>query len=119
LAIGAFRRFLGQLHESRLRPTVHAAPARPSALIAEEDVPRLIDEGRLIAGSPQEVTDTLSDLQREIGFTQVDLMFQLGGLSFEVAHESMELFAREVMPKLRARLLSTAELGQIPEIETV
>jgi alkanesulfonate monooxygenase SsuD/methylene tetrahydromethanopterin reductase-like flavin-dependent oxidoreductase (luciferase family) len=102
LAVGAFQRFLGQLRESRARPTVHVAPARPSALIVDEAVPQLIDDGRLIAGNPQQVVDTLRYLQNETGFTQVDLMFQLGGLSFEVAHESMELFAREVMPRLRS-----------------
>jgi alkanesulfonate monooxygenase SsuD/methylene tetrahydromethanopterin reductase-like flavin-dependent oxidoreductase (luciferase family) len=101
LAIGAFQRFLGQLRESRARPTLHQAPERASVLILDEAVPRLIDEGRLIAGSPREVADTLSYLQGEVGFTQLNLMFQLGGLSFEVAHESMQLFAREVIPRLK------------------
>jgi hypothetical protein len=40
-------------------------------------------------------------LQGEVGFTQVDLMFQLGGLTFAQAQESMRLFAQEVIPKLR------------------
>jgi alkanesulfonate monooxygenase SsuD/methylene tetrahydromethanopterin reductase-like flavin-dependent oxidoreductase (luciferase family) len=101
LAIGAFQRFLGQLRESRARPTRYQAPERPSALILDEAVPRLIDEGRLIAGSPREVAETLSYLQGEVGFTQLNLMFQLGGLSFEVANESMQLFAREVIPQLK------------------
>jgi alkanesulfonate monooxygenase SsuD/methylene tetrahydromethanopterin reductase-like flavin-dependent oxidoreductase (luciferase family) len=102
LAIRAFSRFLAQLRESRMRPTRYVAPARAGELITDHDVPRLIEEGRLIAGSPREVADTLRYLQGEVGFTQVDLMFQLGGLSFEVAEESMQLFAREVMPLLRA-----------------
>jgi hypothetical protein len=29
-------------------------------------------------------------------------MFQFGGLSFELANQSMALYAEEVMPKLRA-----------------
>jgi alkanesulfonate monooxygenase SsuD/methylene tetrahydromethanopterin reductase-like flavin-dependent oxidoreductase (luciferase family) len=102
LAVAAFSRFLAQLRESRSRPTRYVAPARPGQLITDQDVPALITEGRLIAGSPSEVADMLRHLQAEIGFTQVDLMFQLGGLSFEVAQESMQLFAQEVMPKLRA-----------------
>jgi hypothetical protein len=28
-------------------------------------------------------------------------MFQFGGLSFDLAHQSMALYAAEVMPKLR------------------
>jgi len=102
LAIGAFSRFLGQLKESRQRPTRFVLPLRGSGLLTDQDVPSLIDEGRLIAGNPQEVADTLRYLQAEVGFTQVDMMFQLGGLSFEVAQESMQLVAHEVMPLLRA-----------------
>jgi alkanesulfonate monooxygenase SsuD/methylene tetrahydromethanopterin reductase-like flavin-dependent oxidoreductase (luciferase family) len=71
-------------------------------LITDQDVPGLIGQGRLLAGNPREVADTLRYLRAEVGFTQVDLMFQLGGLSFEVAQESMELVAREVMPLLRS-----------------
>ena len=63
----------------------------------------LIDNSRLVAGNPDEVADMLAYLQSEVGFTQVDLMFQFGGLSFETARESMELFSAEVMPRLRAR----------------
>jgi alkanesulfonate monooxygenase SsuD/methylene tetrahydromethanopterin reductase-like flavin-dependent oxidoreductase (luciferase family) len=75
--------------------------ASPRASITELDVPKLIDEGRLLAGSPREVADMLRQLHGEIGFTQVNMMYQLGGLSFEVAQESMQLFAHEVMPLLR------------------
>src|SRR5207302_2762697 len=97
LAIGAFSRFLGQLRESRQRPTRYVEPLpRGGRVITDQDVPKLIDEGRLLAGSPREVADMLRSLQREVGFTQVNMMFQLGGLSFEVAQESMQLFAREV-----------------------
>jgi alkanesulfonate monooxygenase SsuD/methylene tetrahydromethanopterin reductase-like flavin-dependent oxidoreductase (luciferase family) len=63
----------------------------------------LIDQSRLIAGTPAEVTDMLAHLQRDVGFTQIDLMFQFGGLPIETARESMALFAAEVMPRLRSR----------------
>jgi alkanesulfonate monooxygenase SsuD/methylene tetrahydromethanopterin reductase-like flavin-dependent oxidoreductase (luciferase family) len=111
LAIAAFSRFLAQLRESRQRPTRYGAPARAGELITDHDVPQLIAEGRLIAGNPAEVADTLRYLRSEVGFTQVDLMFQLGGLSFEVAQESMQLFAQEVMPLLRADPRSPPELN--------
>jgi alkanesulfonate monooxygenase SsuD/methylene tetrahydromethanopterin reductase-like flavin-dependent oxidoreductase (luciferase family) len=101
LAVNAFSRFLAQLRQSRQRPTRYVAPRRASELITDHDVAQLIEEGRLLAGSPSEVADTLRYLRDEVGFTQVDLMFQLGGLSFEVADESMHLFAHEVMPLLR------------------
>jgi alkanesulfonate monooxygenase SsuD/methylene tetrahydromethanopterin reductase-like flavin-dependent oxidoreductase (luciferase family) len=65
------------------------------------DLSTLIDEARLIAGNPQEVADMLRYLQAEVGFTQLNHMFQFGGLSFDIAHESMSLYAQEVMPRLR------------------
>jgi alkanesulfonate monooxygenase SsuD/methylene tetrahydromethanopterin reductase-like flavin-dependent oxidoreductase (luciferase family) len=101
LAIAAFTRFLAQLRESRQRPTRFVMPTRAAGLLTDQDVPSLIAEGRLIAGNPQEVADTLRYLQSEVGFTEVDMMFQLGGLSFEVAQESMQLVASEVMPLLQ------------------
>lgn len=63
----------------------------------------MIDQARLIAGNPDEVADRLSYLYGEVGFTHLNHMFQFGGLSFDVAHQSMALYAHEVMPKLRAR----------------
>jgi hypothetical protein len=48
------------------------------------------------------VADTLRYLQGEVGFTHLNHMFQFGGLSFDLAHQSMALYAGEVIPKLRA-----------------
>ncbi len=102
LAVHAFRRFLAGLRGSALRPTRRPQPARPSAALADLDVEALLDQGRLIAGNPREVADMLLSLQAQVGFTHLNHMFQFGGLSFEVAHESMALYAQEVMPRLRA-----------------
>jgi alkanesulfonate monooxygenase SsuD/methylene tetrahydromethanopterin reductase-like flavin-dependent oxidoreductase (luciferase family) len=103
LAVSHFSRFLAGLRASAARPTRQPQAARPSAGLGDVDVRALIDGARLIAGNPQEVADMLAYLQDEIGFTQVNHMFQFGGLSFDVAHESMALYAQEVMPKLRVR----------------
>jgi alkanesulfonate monooxygenase SsuD/methylene tetrahydromethanopterin reductase-like flavin-dependent oxidoreductase (luciferase family) len=102
LAVGAFRRFLRGLRASAARPTRRPQPARPSATLGELEVEPLIDQARLIAGNPQEVADMLRYLQGEVGFTHLNHMFQFGGLSFDVAHQSMALYAEEVIPKLRA-----------------
>ncbi len=101
LASSHFSRFLGGLRDSAQRPTRRPQPQRASSSLAELDCRALIDGARLIAGNPQEVADMLRYLQGEVGFTQLNHMFQFGGLSFDVAHESMQLYAQEVMPKLR------------------
>jgi alkanesulfonate monooxygenase SsuD/methylene tetrahydromethanopterin reductase-like flavin-dependent oxidoreductase (luciferase family) len=103
LAIHSFGRFLAGLRSSALRPTRFAQHGRASAALADLDVGQLIDQARLIAGNPQEVADMLRYLHGEVGFTHLNHMFQFGGLSFELAHQSMALYAAEVMPKLRAQ----------------
>jgi alkanesulfonate monooxygenase SsuD/methylene tetrahydromethanopterin reductase-like flavin-dependent oxidoreductase (luciferase family) len=98
-ATDAIGRFLGQMLESlTLSP---ASAARPSP-VEDLSIERMVDQARLVAGSPADVAAMLESLQREVGFTQVALMFQFGGLSDEVARESMALFAAEVMPRLRS-----------------
>ena len=103
LAARCFRRFLDGLRDSALRPTRSAQPARAASALAEVDVVSLIGQARLIAGNPDEVADMLTYLQGEVGFTHLNHMFQFGGLSFDLAQQSMALYAHEVLPKLRAR----------------
>jgi alkanesulfonate monooxygenase SsuD/methylene tetrahydromethanopterin reductase-like flavin-dependent oxidoreductase (luciferase family) len=87
----------------RFRDELNSGPGhRKTGGLPPMDGEELVAEARMLAGNPQEVADALRYTQREIGFSQVILMFQLGGLSFDTARESMTLFAGEVMPKLRA-----------------
>jgi alkanesulfonate monooxygenase SsuD/methylene tetrahydromethanopterin reductase-like flavin-dependent oxidoreductase (luciferase family) len=101
LAARSFERFLKGLRGSALRPTRGVHAARASAALADLDIAPLIDQGRLIAGNPDEVADMLAYLQGEVGFTHLNHMFQFGGLSFDLAQQSMALYAQEVIPKLR------------------
>jgi len=101
LALPAIKRFLAQKEAAEDLAVAQEQRAGAGGATEDFSIERMIDEARLVAGSPQEVVDMLRYLQSEIGFTQVDLMFQLGGLPFEIARESMGLFAAEVMPKLR------------------
>jgi natural product biosynthesis luciferase-like monooxygenase protein len=94
LARGAFERFRAELLASR-------RPGGPDPPLAPFDPDELIAQGRMLAGNPREIAATLAHMQREIGFTDAILMFQLGGLSFDLARESMALFAAEVMPAFR------------------
>ena len=61
---------------------------------------RLVDEGRLIAGNPDDCVRLIQKVQSEIGFTCLNCTFQFGGISFPRAQRSMELFAAEVAPRL-------------------
>lgn len=63
---------------------------------------RLVDEGRLIAGDPEDCARIIRKVEREIGFTWLNCTFQFGGIPFARAQRSMGLFAAEVAPRLKA-----------------
>jgi alkanesulfonate monooxygenase SsuD/methylene tetrahydromethanopterin reductase-like flavin-dependent oxidoreductase (luciferase family) len=64
---------------------------------------RLVDQHRVVAGSPSEVVDILSELQDQLGFTAFQGKFVFGGMTREQAQRSLRLFAEGVIPKLRDR----------------
>jgi natural product biosynthesis luciferase-like monooxygenase protein len=87
--------------ESRSLAKFDAAP--PSEPLSIE---RLVDEGRLIAGDPADCARILRRFADEIGCTEAHCLFQFGNIPFQTAHRSMELFAREVIPRLQASLVA-------------
>jgi natural product biosynthesis luciferase-like monooxygenase protein len=70
------------------------------------DVDAIIAQGRLVAGTPDECVRLLERARDELWLTGVDLTFLFGGIPFAQARHSMQLFAREVMPRLRAPALA-------------
>jgi alkanesulfonate monooxygenase SsuD/methylene tetrahydromethanopterin reductase-like flavin-dependent oxidoreductase (luciferase family) len=74
-----------------------SAPARE-----EPPIDQLVDEGRLIAGDPDDCARMLRRAGDEIGCGETHCLFQFGDIDFATAQRSMELFAAEVMPRLRA-----------------
>lgn len=63
-------------------------------------IEQLIDEGRLIAGDPDDCVRLLRNVGAQVGTTETHCLFQFGNIDFEMAQRSLELFAREVMPRL-------------------
>ncbi|MFI5266962.1 MAG: LLM class flavin-dependent oxidoreductase [Chloroflexota bacterium] len=76
---------------------------------------RLVDEGRVLAGSPEECVTALERLQDQAGLTAVSCKFIFGGMPRELAERSMRLFAEGVIPRLKSRqpepLLSKRQTG--------
>jgi alkanesulfonate monooxygenase SsuD/methylene tetrahydromethanopterin reductase-like flavin-dependent oxidoreductase (luciferase family) len=89
LAMAAIRRYLGQMQQSL---TLSSVPRRN--VVEDLVIERMIQDQRLLAGTPDEVAATLACLQDQIGFTQVALQFQFGGLTADQASESMHLLAQ-------------------------
>jgi len=74
-------------------------------------IEQLVDEGRLIAGDPDDCARMLRLVSEQTGCTETHCLFQFGTISFDVARRSMELFATHVMPRLTATAPSTAAAG--------
>jgi alkanesulfonate monooxygenase SsuD/methylene tetrahydromethanopterin reductase-like flavin-dependent oxidoreductase (luciferase family) len=64
----------------------------------------LVERGQGIAGSPATVTDFLASQLAETGCNYVVGQFAFGDLTLEECLGSIDLFAREVMPALRAKI---------------
>jgi natural product biosynthesis luciferase-like monooxygenase protein len=84
-------------HASRSLAKLEVGPV-PNRVPIEQ----LVDEGRLIAGDPDDCLRLLRLVGSEVGTTETHCLFQFGNIDFETAQRSLELFAREVMPQLAA-----------------
>ena len=63
----------------------------------------------MIAGSPRTVRDELQAQLDESGANYVACRFAFGDITFDETRRSIELFAEQVMPQLKARQRVAAE----------
>ncbi len=63
----------------------------------------LIEEGRACVGRPDECAAILARARDVVGLDEVDFTFYYGGMDYQKAKRSYELFAREVMPVVRGQ----------------
>ena len=66
-------------------------------------VQTLIDQGRVICGTPDECIRQLEYAQDVLGLTAADCNVLFGGMTYQQAEHSMRLFASKVIPALRTR----------------
>jgi alkanesulfonate monooxygenase SsuD/methylene tetrahydromethanopterin reductase-like flavin-dependent oxidoreductase (luciferase family) len=64
-------------------------------------IDELLDNGTVVVGSPQTVREKIERMREATGFDIMIAMLQFGVMSDELARRNMELFAAEVMPRLR------------------
>jgi alkanesulfonate monooxygenase SsuD/methylene tetrahydromethanopterin reductase-like flavin-dependent oxidoreductase (luciferase family) len=71
-----------------------------------------IAEGSLYVGSPETVARKIAATVRALGASRFDLKYSAGTLSHELMLRSIELYGREVIPRVRAELgVGSRELG--------
>ncbi len=66
-----------------------------------QTIDELIANGTAVVGSPRTVREKIERVREQTGVEILITMLQFGVLSDELARRNMELFAAEVMPKLR------------------
>lgn len=62
---------------------------------------QLVDDGYVIAGSPDTVTEKMEELITSLRVGNIFCLIHVGDMPQEKCNRSSELFAREVMPRLR------------------
>ena len=80
------------------------------AFYAADDFPKLrdlsfqelVDLGIVFVGTPERVGKQLLDLWREVHFHELLIISHYGGMERWQALKTQELFARHIMPRLRA-----------------
>ena len=105
IATKALQRYVGATTHTLDRVRADPPGAKPAALGEVErqvlDVGKMVEECRVIAGTPDDAVKLLTKAQEMMGITQVDCTFYFGGIPFEIAQRSHRLFAEKVMPRLR------------------
>jgi alkanesulfonate monooxygenase SsuD/methylene tetrahydromethanopterin reductase-like flavin-dependent oxidoreductase (luciferase family) len=61
----------------------------------------LMENGMFICGSPSTVAEKLEEFQSQMGYGNLVTMGQFATLGHEQVKKSMQMFAEEVMPRLR------------------
>ena len=99
LAETALRSYVSSLTSARSQ----AQDAQVQALASRStgiDIDEVIAEGRVLAGTPDEVAHQLEVARAEVGIDVVDCNFFFGGMPFEMAEQSFRLFGEWVIPRL-------------------
>ncbi len=94
-----------RLNRAAQAVSVGAPPAANAGIPIEQ----LVDEGRLIAGDPDDCAKVLRRVADEIACDEAHCLFQFGDIPFATAQRSMELFAKHVIPRLREAAASSAD----------
>lgn len=78
-----------------------------AAIGGKQTIDDVIDKGMFICGSPETVREKLEEYHAQIGFGHLLSLLQFGTLPADLTRKNMELYATEVIPKLRANTRTT------------
>lgn len=84
------------------RSAVKLVTARNDFLLFVDDWTQVVEGRYAIVGSPDTVFAQMAEMIELLGAGNILTLLQIGTLPAELTRRNMELFAREVMPRLRA-----------------
>jgi probable LLM family oxidoreductase len=70
-----------------------------------------VDHGSLYVGSPETVADRIAAVVRTLGLSRFDLHYAVGRVPHDRRRSTIELFGREVIPRVREQLGDTDRSG--------
>jgi probable LLM family oxidoreductase len=76
-----------------------------------------VDHGSMYVGSPETVAKRIADVIRTLGLSRFDLAYAVGGVPHPQRMAAIELYGREVIPRVRA-LLATDDSGDAQAVES-
>jgi natural product biosynthesis luciferase-like monooxygenase protein len=87
------------VHNRLNHETRSLSKAEPGPEPQHPSVTQLVEDARILCGTPDDVVATLQRISEATGATEIHCLFQFGSITFDQAQRSLELFASEVMPK--------------------
>jgi probable LLM family oxidoreductase len=72
-----------------------------------------VDHGAMYVGSPETVASRIAAVVRTLGLSRFDLLYALGRVSHEQRMSTIELYGREVIPRVRELLAGGSEHGDM------
>jgi natural product biosynthesis luciferase-like monooxygenase protein len=99
LARAALSSYVTSLASARSQAQDAQLQALASKTETDVDIVGVIEQGRVLAGTPEEVVDQLEVARAHIGMNVVDCNFFFGGIPFEMAQRSLRLFGERVIPR--------------------
>jgi alkanesulfonate monooxygenase SsuD/methylene tetrahydromethanopterin reductase-like flavin-dependent oxidoreductase (luciferase family) len=97
----------GYMTEASLRAKAESMVARAARSSSRDGgdhaitFERIVDEGYVIIGTPDEVAEKIREVVTTLNVGQLMLLCQFGNMSRELATYNIELFARRVAPQVR------------------
>ena len=75
-----------------------------------------VDHGSMYVGSPETVANRIAAAMQALSLSRFDLLYAVGRVPHDQRIATIELYGREVIPRVRELLAATPEAGQAPAV---